>query len=108
MDGYMQLPGHVQVISNVVDYDLPLQAALDQTRWEYWEICELGIEPHPDGDIAFKLVLRGHNVRTFIPQMFGSPKSFARTSTCIRPQPNPEKTATSRDTQAMEYVDARL
>jgi gamma-glutamyltranspeptidase/glutathione hydrolase len=71
MGGYMQPQGHVQVISNIVDYDLPLQAALDRPRWRYRETGELALEPHFDDHVAAKLVRRGHDVRTLSPSMFG-------------------------------------
>ncbi|WP_430503654.1 gamma-glutamyltransferase [Haloparvum sp. PAK95] len=71
MGGYMQPQGHVQVISNIVDYDMPLQAALDQPRWRYREDGELALEPQFDDDIAAKLVRKGHDVRTLSPQLFG-------------------------------------
>ncbi len=63
MGGYMQPQGHVQVVSNVVDYDQPLQAALDRPRWRYRESGELAVEPHFDSDVAAKLARREHDVR---------------------------------------------
>ncbi|OYR81312.1 gamma-glutamyltransferase [Halorubrum distributum] len=71
MGGYMQPQGHVQVISNIVDYDMPLQRALDEPRWRYRESGELGLEPHFDDDAAAKLVRKDHDVRTLSPVMFG-------------------------------------
>ena len=71
MGGYMQPQGHLQVISNIVDYDLPLQAALDQPRWRYREDGSLAVEPHFDGHTAGKLVRKGHDVRTLPPSLFG-------------------------------------
>jgi gamma-glutamyltranspeptidase/glutathione hydrolase len=71
MGGYMQPQGHVQVISNIVDYDMPLQAALDQPRWRYRESGELALEPQFDDDVAAKLVRKGHDVTTLPPQLFG-------------------------------------
>ncbi|MFB6104560.1 MAG: gamma-glutamyltransferase [Halobacteriaceae archaeon] len=62
MGGYMQPQGHVQVVSNLVDQDLPLQAALDHPRWRYRESGSLAVEPHFDSDVAAKLVRRGHDV----------------------------------------------
>ncbi|MFB6072186.1 MAG: gamma-glutamyltransferase [Halobacterium sp.] len=71
MGGYMQPQGHVQVVSNLVDYDLPLQAALDRPRWRYREDGTLALEPHFDSNVAAKLVRRGHDVRTLTPGKFG-------------------------------------
>jgi len=71
MGGYMQPQGHAQVVSNVVDYDLPLQAALDRPRWRYREDGELALEPHFDSNVAAKLVRREHDVRTLTPGLFG-------------------------------------
>ena len=71
MGGYMQPQGHVQVISNLVDYEMPLQRALDEPRWRYREGGELALEPHCDDDVAAKLVRKDHDVRTLSPAMFG-------------------------------------
>ncbi|MFW6317635.1 MAG: gamma-glutamyltransferase family protein, partial [Halorubrum sp.] len=71
MGGYMQPQGHVQVISNVVDYGMPLQRALDEPRWRYRESGELAVEPHFDDDVVAKLVRKEHDVRTLSPVQFG-------------------------------------
>ncbi|EMA59257.1 gamma-glutamyltransferase family protein [Halorubrum lipolyticum] len=71
MGGYMQPQGHVQVVSNLVDYGMPLQRALDEPRWRYRESGELALEPHADGQTAAKLSRRGHDVLTLPPAMFG-------------------------------------
>jgi len=71
MGGYMQPQGHVQVISNLVDYGMPLQRALDEPRWRYRESGELALEPHADGQIGAKLARKGHEVLTLPPTMFG-------------------------------------
>ncbi|MEZ3144141.1 gamma-glutamyltransferase family protein [Halobaculum sp. MBLA0143] len=71
MGGYMQPQGHLQVISNVVDYGLPLQAALDRPRWRYREDGSLAVEPQFDGHTAGKLVRKGHEVQTLPPSLFG-------------------------------------
>ncbi len=71
MGGYMQPQGHVQVVSNIVDYDLPLQAALDEPRWRYREDGTLAIEGRMDGNLATKLTRKGHDVRVLAPVLFG-------------------------------------
>ena len=71
MGGYMQPQGHLQVISNIVDYGLPLQAALDRPRWRYREDGSLAVEPQFDGHTAGKLVRKGHEVQTLPPSLFG-------------------------------------
>ena len=71
MGGYMQPQGHVQVISNLVDYDMPLQAALDYPRWRYREDGSLAVEGRVDGAVQSKLARMGHDVRVLPPVMFG-------------------------------------
>jgi gamma-glutamyltranspeptidase/glutathione hydrolase len=71
MGGYMQPQGHVQVVSNIVDAGLPLQAALDRPRWRYREDGDLALEPQFDANVAAKLVRRDHDVRTLTPGLFG-------------------------------------
>ena len=73
MGGYMQPQGHVQVVSNLVDHDLPLQAALDRPRWRYREDGALAVEERmdPSNELATKLTRRGHDVRVLRPGLFG-------------------------------------
>ncbi|SDZ85484.1 gamma-glutamyltransferase 2. Threonine peptidase. MEROPS family T03 [Haloplanus vescus] len=71
MGGYMQPQGHLQVLSNLLDYDMPLQAALDAPRWRYLENGSLAVEDRfPDGVVP-KLVRRGHDVVVRPPSAFG-------------------------------------
>ncbi len=71
MGGYMQPQGHVQVLSNLIDYGMPLQRTLDEPRWRYRESGQLALEPHFDGDVAAKLARKGHEVVTMTPGQFG-------------------------------------
>lgn len=74
MGGDMQPQGHVQIIVNLVDYDLDLQAAGDAARYRFYG----GIEPtgeEPDGtgfvamengipaSVRAELERRGHRIR---------------------------------------------
>ncbi len=71
MGGYMQPQGHVQVLSNIVDYDMGLQAALDAPRWRYRSDGTLAVEERIADGIAPKLARRGHDVRIEPPSAFG-------------------------------------
>jgi gamma-glutamyltranspeptidase/glutathione hydrolase len=71
MGGYMQPQGHVQVLSNLIDAGLPLQAALDCPRWRYYEDGTLGVEARLAGTVGPKLARRGHDVRVLPPGQFG-------------------------------------
>ncbi|GAA0678280.1 gamma-glutamyltransferase family protein [Natronoarchaeum mannanilyticum] len=71
MGGYMQPQGHVQVLSNLVDYGMGLQRALDEPRWRYREDGQLAVEGRFDGNLATKLVRKGHDVTVLEPATFG-------------------------------------
>jgi len=71
MGGYMQPQGHVQVLANIIDYDMPLQAALDAPRWRYREDGTLAIEERMPAGVASKLARTGHDVRVLYPGLFG-------------------------------------
>lgn len=69
--GYMQPQGHVQVLSNIVDYGMDLQPALDAPRWRYREDGALAIESRFPARVQSKLARRNHEPRVEIPAMFG-------------------------------------
>jgi gamma-glutamyltranspeptidase/glutathione hydrolase len=71
MGGYMQPQGHVQVISNLVDYDMSLQEALNEPRWRYREDGTLAVEEHLASGLATKLARKGHDVRILPGLQFG-------------------------------------
>lgn len=71
MGGYMQPQGHVQILSGLLDDRLPLQEALDRPRWCYGADGTLAVEGTFDGNVASKLVRRGHDVRIDLPSDFG-------------------------------------
>ncbi len=71
MGGPMQPQGHLQVLANLLDYDMPLQAALDAPRWRYHADGSLALEERfPDG-LAPTLARRGHDVRVRPANNFG-------------------------------------
>ena len=63
MGGYMQPQGHLQVISNTIDYHLHPQAALDAARWQWIEGKKIMVEPGFPNHIAQALVRRGHDIQ---------------------------------------------
>jgi len=74
MGGDMQPQGHVQIIVNLVDYDLDLQAAGDAARYRFYGGAEpTGDEPDGTGfvamengilpDVRAELERRGHRIR---------------------------------------------
>lgn len=69
--GYMQPQGHVQVLSNIIDYGMDLQRALDVPRWRYREDGALAIESRFPAHIQSKLARRSHDPCVEIPAMFG-------------------------------------
>jgi len=71
MGGYMQPQGHVQVLANVIDYDMPLQQALDAPRWRYRESGRLGLEARFPTAQQNGLARRGHDLAVFPPGQFG-------------------------------------
>ncbi|MFB6195435.1 MAG: gamma-glutamyltransferase family protein, partial [Haloplanus sp.] len=71
MGGYMQPQGHLQVLANLLDYDMPLQAALDAPRWRYRADGSLAVEDRFPEGLLPKLVRRGHDVVIQPPSAFG-------------------------------------
>lgn len=63
MGAYMQPQGHVQVVSNLIDFDLDPQQALDAPRWQWMKDGSITVEESFDKDIMAALAERGHDVR---------------------------------------------
>ena len=64
MGGFMQPQGHLQVISNMVDFNLDSQQALDALRVRvYLESGTIGLEAGVDPDTVRDLQRRGHRVK---------------------------------------------
>lgn len=73
MGGYMQPQGHVQVVTNLVDYGLNPQQALDAPRWQWMQGKQFTVESGFCPAIARQLQARGHQV-----EMLADSTSFGR------------------------------
>ncbi len=62
MGGDVQAQGHVQVVSNMVDYGMNVQEALDYPRLHYLEEARVALEPEYDEPLRAELGRRGHEV----------------------------------------------
>ena len=71
MGGYMQPQGHLQVLTNILDRKMSLQAALDEPRWRYMSDGSLAVEPRFDPDCITNLARRGHDITIELPIEFG-------------------------------------
>jgi gamma-glutamyltranspeptidase / glutathione hydrolase len=89
MGGYMQPQGHVQVLSNLVDYGMDLQEALDAPRWRYREDNSLGVEERLPN--AAKLARMGHDVGVLTPVMFGGAQAVRRRGETLSGATEPRK-----------------
>ena len=63
MGGYMQPQGHVQVITNMADFGLNPQQALDAPRWQWTEGRAINVESGFNPEMARFLAKRGHDVK---------------------------------------------
>ncbi|MCF8566451.1 gamma-glutamyltransferase family protein [Alicyclobacillus tolerans] len=63
MGAYMQPQGHVQVVTNSIDFQLNPQAALDAPRWQWTEGKRVVLESSVPGHIAEALARRGHDIQ---------------------------------------------
>lgn len=81
MGGFNQPQGHVQVITNLIDCHLDVQAALDAPRWRWLKQKKIIVEPHLSPYITKALARRGHQVRTSMDQsLFGRGQIIYRDS----------------------------
>lgn len=63
MGGFMQPQGHVQVISNLIDFHMNPQEALDAPRWQWIKDKNIEVEPTVPLHIIHDLINRGHEVK---------------------------------------------
>lgn len=62
MGGFMQPQGHLQVISNVVDFGMNPQEALDAPRWQWTGGMKVAVEPGFPAPEALTLAAMGHEI----------------------------------------------
>lgn len=62
MGGYMQPQGHLQVVSNLLDFHLNPQMALDCPRWQWTKEKSILVENTFDEDIMEELKKMGHDI----------------------------------------------
>jgi gamma-glutamyltranspeptidase / glutathione hydrolase len=63
MGGYMQPQGHVQLLMNLIDFDLDVQEALDAPRWQWMGGRKILLEEGFGPDMAAALRDRGHEIK---------------------------------------------
>ena len=63
MGGYMQPQGHVQVITNTIDFKLNPQATLSAPRWQWMEGKTFTVEKDFPTSIALELAAAGHDIK---------------------------------------------
>jgi len=63
MGGFMQPQGHVQMVTNTIDFHLNPQDSLDAPRWQWTGGKTIEIEGEMDRSIVKDLIRRGHDVK---------------------------------------------
>ena len=71
MGGSMQPQGHLQMVLNLVDYEMNPQAALDAPRWRFEKGNRVLVESGVSPAIVQELRERGHNIQIAPNSMFG-------------------------------------
>ena len=79
MGGYMQPQGHVQVVTNYVDFSLDPQQALDAPRWQWMRDGSVTVESRFSPELARALRRMGHDIRMDL-----STPSFGRGQMIVR------------------------
>jgi gamma-glutamyltranspeptidase/glutathione hydrolase len=62
MGGFMQPQGHIQVLLNIIEFNMDVQAALDAPRFRYIQGNECVFEPGISPAVLEKLNAKGHHV----------------------------------------------
>jgi len=62
MGGFMQPQGHVQVLLNIIDFNMDVQTALGAPRFRYIQGSECAFEPGIPSDTLQELASKGHRI----------------------------------------------
>lgn len=62
MGGFMQPPGHMQLVMNLVDFGLNPQAALDAPRWQWMGGRRIAVEQTCPPHLVAAMAERGHDM----------------------------------------------
>ncbi|AXI08277.1 gamma-glutamyltransferase [Oceanobacillus zhaokaii] len=82
MGGFMQPQGHVQIVMNMIDFDLNPQAALDAPRWQWLKDKVIDVENRFPHHLAQQLAEKGHEVQIQLePNQFGRGQIILREPT---------------------------
>lgn len=63
MGGFMQPQGHIQMVTNTIDFMLNPQAALDAPRWQWVGGKTIELEAAVPNHIALELSAKGHDIK---------------------------------------------
>jgi gamma-glutamyltranspeptidase/glutathione hydrolase len=77
MGGSMQPQGHVQVLLNLIEFDMDLQEAVDAARFRHFSGATVAIEDLPDAT-ADKLRAMGHSLRSPAGVAFGGAQAVMK------------------------------
>ena len=63
MGGFMQPQGHVQVVTNLIDFHMNPQEALDGPRWQWIKVRTVEVEPEVPKHLVEDLLNKGHDIK---------------------------------------------
>lgn len=78
MGGAMQPQGHIQVLFNMILFDMDPQEAIDAPRFRHYSGMDLGLEAPIPHAVREALRARGHEVRTVGPLAVGGAQAILR------------------------------
>jgi gamma-glutamyltranspeptidase/glutathione hydrolase len=80
MGGFMQPQGHLQVITNLIDFGMNPQEAIDAPRWQWTKGLTVEMESSVPSHIASGLSAKGHDIKTLHDSIsFGRGEMIVRT-----------------------------